>query len=79
MSPRKAFEVASQWADAAAGACFYNFHAFDARPQSEDHRAECLAYLKSLRAKPRSADDEAELAELERFFATAELYPASPT
>lgn len=57
-------------------ACFYNFHSGDARPQSETHRAECLAYLKALRASPRSAADEAELAALEAFFTRAKLRPA---
>jgi hypothetical protein len=76
MNPREAFDIASQWADTGAGACFYNFHSGDARPQSEAHRAECLAYLRALRASPRSAAEAAELAALEAFFASAELRPA---
>lgn len=76
MNAKEAFDLASQWADTGAGACFYNFHAGDARPQSEAHRAECLAYLKALRASPRPAADEAELAALEEFFSSADLRPA---
>ncbi len=75
MTPKEAFEIASQWADTGAGAVFYNFHAGDARPANEVQRAQCLAYIDALRAAAPSAQDDSELAALREFFLAAELYP----
>ena len=44
-----AYSIASQWGSFIStgdpGACFYGFHTGDARPQSEAHREQCLAYI----------------------------------
>lgn len=66
LTPRQAFDVAASWGSymhaGDPGACFYGFHLNDARPQSERHRAQCLAYLDSvcIPAAWAYADDECE-------------------
>jgi hypothetical protein len=51
MTPRRAYEIASQWGSFNAigdpGACFYSFPVNDGRPVDAAHRAECLAYLET--------------------------------
>jgi hypothetical protein len=50
MSPREAYELASQWGsymrDGDPGAVFYSFSALDATPQGSEHRAQLLTYTK---------------------------------
>jgi hypothetical protein len=45
----QAYGIAAQWGSFMSvgdpGACFYGFRFNDGRPQSEAHRARCLAYI----------------------------------
>lgn len=77
LTPSKAFEIASQWGSfiraGDPGAVFYTFPLNDARPLSEAHRAECLAYVSDLLSEETGGDTEtrgraAELAALQVFF-----------
>jgi hypothetical protein len=79
MSPREAYELASQWGsymrDGDPGAVFYSFSASDATPNGPEHRAQLLTYTESLLALPDlDADDRADLEKLKLFF---ERYPDS--
>ena len=64
MTKQEAYKIASSWGsymrEGDPGACFYSFPVDDGRPESEEHRTRCLAYLDS-DLIPHAKRDEARL------------------
>jgi hypothetical protein len=81
LTPAEAFIIASQWGSFNAvgdpGGCFYAFSLNDARPRSESHRQQCLAWISHCRAGCDPADID-ELDRLEAFFKTALIINETP-
>jgi hypothetical protein len=83
LTPAQAFAIASQWGSLIRsgdpGAVFYTFPLNDARPLSEDHRRQCVAYCESLLDGPPRYEthndimDRAELCALLDFFKESPL------
>lgn len=75
LTKAKAFAIASEWGSylhsSDPGACFYGFRAGDGRPVSEEHRAQCLAYLDTL--QPTRCEELFDLGRLRRFLAAAPI------
>jgi hypothetical protein len=51
LTAAQAYSISSQWGSYMnsfdPGACFYGFHVGDGRPDSELHRAQCIAHAKT--------------------------------
>jgi hypothetical protein len=92
MDRREAYTIASSWGSyingSDPGRCFYAFYAGDARPMSEEHREQCIAYAKQLVSNltvslawldddDNAMSDVADLNELIDFFETTELHPTA--
>ncbi len=79
MTREQAYIVASQWGSFMSsgdpGACLYSFRFNDGRPVSEQHRAQCLAYLESDLLPLANAADRRELVELRAYLSTCEVRP----
>lgn len=83
MNPKQAWLYAAQWGSfiriGDPGACMYGFSE-DCRPQSEQHRAACIAYinrecLPAVAEQPKwyDRDEVRKLKRLRRYLATAPL------
>lgn len=78
LSPARAYDIASNWGsymnDGDPGAVFYSFRFNDARPDTEDHRAKCIAYTKHLIiGNYGTPADQVELEALRDFFTSTKL------
>lgn len=77
LTPRQAYEIASQWGSLVRsgdpGAVFYTFRPNDARPDSEPHRRQCLAYLATLLKSGLSDAAVRDLRALRSFFRSTGL------
>lgn len=75
LTKAKAYTIASEWGSylhsSDPGACFYGFRAGDGRPVSEEHRAQCLAYLDTL--QPTRCEELFDLDRLRRYLAVAPM------
>lgn len=85
MTPSEAYGYAAQWgsymSDGDPGACMYGFSE-DCRPQSEEHRADCLAWIDdecfpAIDARPDNFDDDEKerLADLRAYLVGAPIKP----
>ena len=77
LTPAQAYDIASDWGSfirsGDPGAVFYTFRFGDARPDSESHRRQCLAYLADLLGRGLSDDARRELRALRAFFKSTGL------
>jgi hypothetical protein len=82
MTPAQAYAIASDWGSLVRsgdpGAVLYTFPFKDARPQSEAHRAQLMAYATSLIAQLEAAPDGDTACDLESLRALAEFFATSP-
>lgn len=76
LTPSRAYEIASDFGSymraGDPGAVFYSFRVNDARPTSEQHRAQALTYCESLIAEQPDAPDLIALSALRAFFQQTE-------
>jgi len=76
LTPAAAYSIASDWGSylnsSDPGACLYGFRAGDGRPVSEQHRAQCLAYLDTL--QPTRCEELFDIDRLRRYLAVAPLW-----
>lgn len=90
ITPQQAYEIASQWGSYSSskdpGRVFYTFAPGDARPQSESHRAWCLAHTeqciriatarsRQIGTAPDADVDVDDLLQLRQFFHHSPLKP----
>lgn len=79
LTPAAAYRIASDWGSylnsSDPGACFYGFHKDDGRPVSEEHRAQCLAYLDRHCLPAAGNRDAARLRKLRSFLISTPLWP----
>jgi elongation factor P hydroxylase len=72
LTPSQAYALASSWGSfiraGDPGAVFYSFRVNDARPDSERHRRQCLAYVRGLLKSGLSEPAMRELRALRAFF-----------
>lgn len=86
ISASRAYSIASEWGsflDANDPGCrLYGFHYGDGRPVSDQHRSDCLTYLRRIMAQggvgSMSARSERDLRSLIRFLANCPLRPDAP-
>lgn len=81
ISPAKAYRIASQYGsyidNSDPGACMYAFFHADGRPITEEHRGNCLRWLRSLPVAC-TKHDERERLQLIRFLANSPLRKPIP-
>lgn len=79
ITKERAFALASQWASSMhatdPGQCLYAFYTNDGRPLTEEHRMQCLRWLRSRQTGTRSEREYDELMKLIRFMANTPLRP----
>lgn len=79
ITKERAYALASQWGSfmhaADPGQCLYAFHLNDGRPLTEEHRMECLIWLRSRQRHTRDEREADELMKLIRFMANTNLRP----